>query len=262
VVGEGWIASTRCCDAAPFAHQAPIAESVRLHLNPVTLSWTVTPLSDSVQQQRAYNLPGAEINLLGAQRKTYSAGLNGVPPSPSLKWHHINMKKGMLNTPCTVAVVYSFSLTATLFGSAQEPAASAHSEPMQQSSQRLPAPTSARQQWNTLRLAQQFSRKAEQLEKQGKRDEAERMAERALALQEQIRGPVHLDVARGVDRLADLYTAHKKDSAAEPLYERAQAIRDVVLSTHPDVYDRDGSELKIHRNQPAEKAGAVLVLPR
>ncbi len=169
------------------------------------------------------------------------------------------MKKGMLDTPSTVAVIYSFFFVAMSFGSAQEPTASANSEPMQQSSQRLPAPTSARQQWNTLRLAQQCSRKAEQLEKQGKQDEAERMAERALALQEQIRGPVHLEVARGVDQLADLYAAHKKDRAAEPLYERAQAIRDVVLSTHPDVYDRDGSGLKIRRNQPAEKAGAVLM---
>lgn len=154
-------------------------------------------------------------------------------------------------------LVIACFLVVPLIGSAQQPKTNVISAPGRQRSEELSDRPTARQQWAMLRLADQFSRKAELLEIQGKVAEAEQMAQRALALQEQVRGPAHLEVARNVDRLADLYMAHKKESAAELLYERAQAIRDRILSTHPDVYDRDGSNLKIRRNQPAEKAGSV-----
>lgn len=80
------------------------------------------------------------------------------------------------------------------------------------------------------------------------------MAEQALELDEEVRGPWDIHVAQRLDEVADLYTAHKKNSAAEPLYERARAIREQALSAHPDVYERDGRELHPKRNQPAEKA--------
>lgn len=114
-----------------------------------------------------------------------------------------------------------------------------------------------RQKFNTLQNAKRLSQKAELLERQGKSEEAEHAAEEALALEEQVRGPWRLEVASRIDQLADLYTAHKKDHAAEPLYERAKAIRERALSTHPDVYEKDHGELKPRRNQPADKAAPV-----
>ena len=111
-----------------------------------------------------------------------------------------------------------------------------------------------RQKWTALRDAKGLSQRAEVYEKQGKATEAEHMAEEALTLEEQVRGPWHVDVAARLDQVADLYTAHKKERAAEPLYERARAIRERALSTHPDVYERDGGELRPKRSQPAEKA--------
>ena len=80
------------------------------------------------------------------------------------------------------------------------------------------------------------------------------MAEEALALEEQVRGPWRLEVARSLDQVADLYTSHKKETAAELLYDRARAIRERALSTHPDIYERDQRELRLKRSQPAEKA--------
>ena len=118
------------------------------------------------------------------------------------------------------------------------------------------APQTERQRWAALTEARRLSEKAEKYEKQGKPDQAERAAEQALALEEQARGPWHIDVAHRLDQVADLYTVHKKEGAAEPLYERARAIRERALSTHPDVYEQDGGELRVRRSQPAEKVGA------
>ena len=111
-----------------------------------------------------------------------------------------------------------------------------------------------RQRWTALRDAKRFSDKAEAYEKQGRVDEAERMAEKALSLEKQARGPWHIDVAHRLDEVADLYTAHKKEHAANPLYERARVIRERALTAHPDVYKNDNGELRVKRNQPAEKA--------
>lgn len=114
-----------------------------------------------------------------------------------------------------------------------------------------------RQKFNALRDAKRLSEKADISERQGKTDEAEHMAEQALALEEQVRGPWHIHVALRLDQVADLYTAHKKERAAELLYERAKAIRERRLSTHPDIYERDGGELRPKKVQPAEKAAPV-----
>src|SRR5437764_2065389 len=57
-----------------------------------------------------------------------------------------------------------------------------------------------RQKWAALRDAKRLSQKAEEYEKQGKANEAERMAEEALALEQQVRGPWHIDVALRLDQ--------------------------------------------------------------
>ena len=111
-----------------------------------------------------------------------------------------------------------------------------------------------RQKFAALKEAKRLSQKAAAYEKQGKSDEAEHAAEQALALEEQVRGPWHIEVARRLDEVADLYAAHKKEAAADLLYERAKAIRERALSTHPDVYEKDGRDLRLQRKQPAEKA--------
>lgn len=111
-----------------------------------------------------------------------------------------------------------------------------------------------RQKFTALQDAKRLSQRADVYEQQGKTVEAEHMAEEALSLEEQVRGPWHIEVARRLDQVADLYTAHKKERAAEPLYERARAIRERALSTHPDIYEREGRELRPKRSQPAEKA--------
>ena len=111
-----------------------------------------------------------------------------------------------------------------------------------------------RQRWEALQESERLSEQAETYEKQGKADEAERLAQRALELEERVRGPWHINVAQRLDQVANLYTAHKKERAAERLYERARAIRERALSTHPDVYERDGGEIRVKRHQPAEKA--------
>ena len=111
-----------------------------------------------------------------------------------------------------------------------------------------------RQKVAALQEAKRLSLKAELSDKYGKLDEAERLAQRALRLEEQVRGPWHIEVANRLDHLADLYTAHKKERAAEPLYQRARAIREDALSKHPDIYERDGRQVRIRPNQPAEKA--------
>ena len=111
-----------------------------------------------------------------------------------------------------------------------------------------------RQKFTALRDARRLSEKAEIAERQGKADEAEHMAEQALALEEQVRGSWHIQVALRLDQVAALYTAHKKEHAAELLYDRAKAIRERALSTHPDVYEPEGGELRPKKTQPAEKA--------
>ena len=109
-----------------------------------------------------------------------------------------------------------------------------------------------------LQEAKGLGLQAELADKQGKLDESERLAQRALALEEQVRGPSHIEVANRLDHVADLYRAHKKERDAEPLYERARAIREEALSKHPDIYERDGRNVRIRPNQPAEKATDAL----
>jgi hypothetical protein len=115
-----------------------------------------------------------------------------------------------------------------------------------------------RQKLAALQEAKRLGMQAELADKQGKFDESERLARRALVLEEKVRGPSHLEVANRLDHVADLYTAHQKEGDAEPFYERARAIREEALSKHPDVYERDGRNVRIRPNQPAGKAADAL----
>jgi hypothetical protein len=128
----------------------------------------------------------------------------------------------------------------------------------QNDSSKRPAVRTARQDVAALQEAKRLGLQAELADKQGKVEESERLALRALALEEQVRGPSHVEVANRLDHVADLYTAHKKERDAEPLYERARAIREEALSKHPDVYERDGRKIRIRPNQPPGKTTDAL----
>src|SRR4051812_36132412 len=58
-----------------------------------------------------------------------------------------------------------------------------------------------RQRWAALNDARRLSDKAEKYQRQGKASEAERMAQQALAIEEQVRGPWHLNVAQRLDQV-------------------------------------------------------------
>src|SRR4051794_6353023 len=99
-----------------------------------------------------------------------------------------------------------------------------------------------RQRWAALNDARRLSDKAEKYERQGKTNEAERMAEQALAIEEQVRGPWHLNVAQRLDQVADLYTMHKKDSSAAPLYERVMSENSNTLKTNEILVRRHSAD--------------------
>src|SRR5437588_12845906 len=72
-------------------------------------------------------------------------------------------------------------------------------------------------------------------ERQGKYDDAEPLYKRALAICEEVLGPIHPSTATSVNNLAFLYNSQGKYDDAEPLYKRALAIREEVLGPiHPD----------------------------
>lgn len=84
-----------------------------------------------------------------------------------------------------------------------------------------------------LEAAKQLDRQISQLNIQGRQSEAIALAQRALAIYEQVLGQEHPDVATSLNGLADLYLSQKNYSQAEPLYQRALAIREKMLKQQP-----------------------------
>jgi tetratricopeptide (TPR) repeat protein len=75
-------------------------------------------------------------------------------------------------------------------------------------------------------------------EAQGKWVEAEPLYQRTLAIQENLLGLDHPDVADNLNNLAIVYKAQGKYSEAESLYKRALAIREKANGPdHPDIAD-------------------------
>jgi CHAT domain-containing protein/tetratricopeptide (TPR) repeat protein len=68
-----------------------------------------------------------------------------------------------------------------------------------------------------------------ELARAGKYSEATPLAQRALAIVERTRGPNHLNVARSLNNLANLYHDQGYYAEAEPLHKRALAIREKAL---------------------------------
>jgi CHAT domain-containing protein/Tfp pilus assembly protein PilF len=92
------------------------------------------------------------------------------------------------------------------------------------------------QQSAELEEAKQLNKQVDQLYQQGQYATAIPLAERALAIREEVLGPEHPVVAQSLNSLAVLYREQGNYSQAEPLYQRSLAIREKVLGPeHPDV---------------------------
>jgi CHAT domain-containing protein/Tfp pilus assembly protein PilF len=84
----------------------------------------------------------------------------------------------------------------------------------------------------------------------GKFSEAIPLAQRALAIHENARGPAHPDVAKSLNALAVLYNNQGHYADAEPLYKRALAIREKALGPdHPDVAQSLNNLAVLYRGQ-------------
>ena len=84
--------------------------------------------------------------------------------------------------------------------------------------------------------AKAFNRQVLKLHNQGRYEDAIPIAEKVLAIREKALGPEHIDVAQGLNNLAELYRSTGDYSKAEPLFKRALAIDKKALGPgHPRV---------------------------
>jgi class 3 adenylate cyclase/tetratricopeptide (TPR) repeat protein len=88
------------------------------------------------------------------------------------------------------------------------------------------------------------------LNQRGRYTEAESILERALVIGERTLGPDHLDVAQGLNSLANAYWLQGRFADAEALYERALAIRERALGAdHPKVATSLNNLANIYQSQ-------------
>jgi CHAT domain-containing protein/tetratricopeptide (TPR) repeat protein len=80
-----------------------------------------------------------------------------------------------------------------------------------------------------LAEASQLNQQVRKLYEQGRYNEAIPLAERALAIRQQVLGQEHLDVATSLNNLALLYSRQGRYSEAEPLYQQALQMRKKLL---------------------------------
>ncbi len=79
-------------------------------------------------------------------------------------------------------------------------------------------------------------KEAADLGREGQYDRAVEVGERALRVAEQKLGPDHPDLAKILDKVADLHSGEGLSREAGPLYERSLAIKEKALGQdHPDV---------------------------
>jgi tetratricopeptide (TPR) repeat protein/CHAT domain-containing protein len=89
-----------------------------------------------------------------------------------------------------------------------------------------------------------------ELNRAGKFSEAIPLAQRALAIKEEVLGPDHPDVATTLNNLAVLYDNLGRYADAEPLYRRALAIREKALGPgHPDIARSLADMAGLYENQ-------------
>jgi tetratricopeptide (TPR) repeat protein len=87
-----------------------------------------------------------------------------------------------------------------------------------------------------LDKAETLNQKLTELDKQGRYQEAINLAQQVLTMREKVLGSDHPEVARGLDKLGELYQKIGDYSKAEPLHKRALAISEKALGPkHPDV---------------------------
>jgi len=75
-----------------------------------------------------------------------------------------------------------------------------------------------------------------QYARSGRLDEAEALFKKSIALLEKTVGPMHPDLAKSLNNLAELYRSQNRESEAEAIHQRILAIREKSLGpNHPDV---------------------------
>jgi tetratricopeptide (TPR) repeat protein len=85
---------------------------------------------------------------------------------------------------------------------------------------------------------------------QGRYSEAIPLVQRALAIQEKIRGPNHPAVATQLNNLAALYDYQGRHANAKPLLKRSLAMREKTLGpNHPDVANSLNNLAEAYRKQ-------------
>jgi len=94
-----------------------------------------------------------------------------------------------------------------------------------------PNPVENKERSVALKEAEALNQQVNQLNKQGKYQEAIPIAQRALAIREKALGTEHPSVANSLMILALLYRTQGNYPAAEPLYKRALAIREKALGS-------------------------------
>jgi tetratricopeptide (TPR) repeat protein len=75
-----------------------------------------------------------------------------------------------------------------------------------------------------------------QYARSGRLDEAEALFKKSIAILEKTVGPMHPDLAKSLNNLAELYRTQNRESEAEAVHQRILAIRERTLGpNHPDV---------------------------
>ena len=97
-------------------------------------------------------------------------------------------------------------------------------------------PSLSAEQFAALKEAEQLDERTNELYEQGQYSAAIPLAQKVLAIREQVLGSSHIDVAQSLNSLALLYEAQGKYQQAEPLYQRSLTISEKALGkSHPDV---------------------------
>jgi tetratricopeptide (TPR) repeat protein len=119
-----------------------------------------------------------------------------------------------------------------------------------------PDPTGGELDWEAL------FKEAEDLGREGRYDRAVAVGERALRVAESKLGPDHPDLARILDKIADLYCQDNLPQDAEPLWVRSLAIREKALGPdHPDLAE-SLNKLAMYYEDMGQDAKAVTLYDR
>jgi tetratricopeptide (TPR) repeat protein len=104
-----------------------------------------------------------------------------------------------------------------------------------------------------------FSELGLQYARMGRQAEAETVFQKAIIVQEKALGPVHPDLAKSLNNLAELYRTQNRQAEAEPIHKRILAIRERTLGpNHPYVARSLNNLALIYHTQGREAEAEAL----